>query len=678
MRTQIFINNEELDLMNDIDTEFTFAIDDIADFGSKNTTYSKTINIAGSAQNNKVFGYIFDLANSNFTNESLPNVNYNFNASQVAPCRIFVDGIQIFKGVLRLLEVVITGQAIEYQCNVYGDLGGFMSALGNKRLEDLDFSEYDEDWTVANITASWDNINASGVYYPLIDYGNVTTNNTDFQFKAFKPALYVKEYLNKIVEDSGYTWNFPLLDTALLQRMVVPANKAVIANPSSNAFNATANAATYNTDSYPDFTVTTAGDFTLVGNDYQYGGASSLPATVTLELQGSMLDVFPDPPPDTNVTISLYINGGAAVSQTIPVAYEPQGFSISLTTTHTFATNDTVGAYVSSDATSYSISQGILKVEAGSGVDVPVNYGEPLLINNTIPKGIFQRDFFLSICKMFNLYVYDDQYETNKIHIKPYVDFYDGTFVDWTNKVDRSQPMSIKPMSEINARYYQFKYKEDNDYYNENYRKKYNEGYADRIYDTEFDFVKDTDSTEIIFAPTVLFQGDTTDKVYPAIYKRSNENTKTDPMDFVIRILQAKKKTSVTSWKIQKDGLVTPTDLVTLTSYGYAGHLDDPFTPTNDINFGAPKEVYFDTTTYPTTNLFNAYYSDYMAEITDKDSKLLTCNILLNAVDVLNLNFGKLVMIDNQLFRINKIEGYNSIDYKTSKIELLKVITKVF
>jgi len=678
MRTQIFINNEELDLMNDIDTEFTFAIDDIADFGSKNTTYSKTINIAGSAQNNKVFGYIFDLANSNFTNESLPNVNYNFNASQVAPCRIFVDGIQIFKGVLRLLEVVITGQAIEYQCNVYGDLGGFMSALGNKRLEDLDFSEYDEDWTVANITASWDNINASGVYYPLIDYGNVTTNNTDFQFKAFKPALYVKEYLNKIVEDSGYTWNFPLLDTALLQRMVVPANKAVIANPSSNAFNATANAATYNTDSYPDFTVTTAGDFTLVGNDYQYGGASSLPATVTLELQGSMLDVFPDPPPDTNVTISLYINGGAAVSQTIPVAYEPQGFSISLTTTHTFATNDTVGAYVSSDATSYSISQGILKVEAGSGVDVPVNYGEPLLINNTIPKGIFQRDFFLSICKMFNLYVYDDQYETNKIHIKPYVDFYDGTFVDWTNKVDRSQPMSIKPMSEINARYYQFKYKEDNDYYNENYRKKYNEGYADRIYDTEFDFVKDTDSTEIIFAPTVLFQGHTTDKVYPAIYKRSNENTKTDPMDFVIRILQAKKKTSVTSWKIQKDGLVTPTDLVTLTSYGYAGHLDDPFTPTNDINFGAPKEVYFDTTTYPTTNLFNAYYSDYMAEITDKDSKLLTCNILLNAVDVLNLNFGKLVMIDNQLFRINKIEGYNSIDYKTSKIELLKVITKVF
>ncbi len=675
MRTQIFINNEELDLIKDIDAEFTFAIDDIADFGSKNTSFSKTITIAGSAQNNKVFGFIFDLGNSNFTNDANPNVGYDFNASKVAPCRIFVDGVQIFKGVLRLMEVVITGAAIEYQCSVYGDLGGFISALGNKRLEDLDFSEYDEDWTVANITGSWDNINASGVYYPLIDYGNLTTNNVDFNFKAFKPALYVKEYLKKIQEGSGYTWDFPLLDTNLLKRLVIPSNKAVISNPSSNAFNATADAATYNTDQYPDFTVTTAGDFTLTsGNIYKYNGAASLPATVTLELQGSILDVFPDPPPDTNVTISLQLNGGTISSQTIPIAYEPQGFSVSIVYTHTFATNDTINAYVSSEATQYSISQGILKVEASSGADVPVNYGEPLLINNAIPKGVFQRDFFISICKMFNLYVYDDQYETNKINIKPYIDFYDGSFVDWSNKIDRSKSISIKPMSEINARYYQFKYKQDNDYYNENYRKKYNEGYGDFIYDTEFDFVKDTDSSEVIFAASVLYKYETADKVYPAIYKKSDNNTKTDPMDSVIRILQAKKITGRTSWKI-KDGV---TDLVTLTSYGYAGHLDDPFSPTNDINFGAPKEVYFAATSYPTTNLFNAYYSDYMAEITDKDSKLLTCNILLNAADVLNLDFGKLVMIDNQLFRINKIEGYNSIDYNTSRIELLKVITKVF
>jgi hypothetical protein len=672
MRTQIFINNEELDLIKDIDAEFTFAIDDIADFGSKNTSFSKTITIAGSAQNNKVFGFIFDLGNSNFTNDANPNVGYDFNASKVAPCRIFVDGIQIFKGVLRLMEVVITGAAIEYQCSVYGDLGGFISALGNKRLEDLDFSEYDQDWTVANITGSWDNINASGVYYPLIDYGNLTANNVDFQFKAFKPALYVKEYLKKIQEDSGYTWDFPLLDTNLLKRMVIPANKAVITNPSTNAFIATADEKSYSTENYPDFTVTTAGDFTLVGNVYRYNGTTALPCTIALELSGEITDVYPAPPQD--VTIALRVNSGEVASQTYPIYATPNGFYVYLEYTTTLNQNDTIDAWISTTANTYDIDSGFLKVFGSSGADITVNYGEDLLINNAIPKGVFQRDFFLSICKMFNLYVYDDQYDTNKIKIKPYIDFYDGSFVDWSNKVDRSKPISIKPMSEINARYYQFKYKQDNDYYNENYRKKYNEGYGDLIYDTEFDFVKDTDASEVIFAATVLFQAEDKDKVYPAIYKKSDNNSKTDPMDSVIRILQAKKITGRTSYKIQNGG----TDLATLTSYGYAGHLDDPFSPTNDINFGAPKEVYFETTTYPTTNLFNAYYSDYMAEITDKDSKLLTCNILLNAADVLNLNFGKLVMIDNQLFRINKIEGYNSIDYNTSRIELLKVITKVF
>jgi hypothetical protein len=672
MRTQIFINNEELDLIKDIDAEFTFAIDDIADFGSKNTSFSKTINIAGSAQNNKVFGFIFDLGNSNFTNDANPNVGYDFNASKVAPCRIFVDGIQIFKGVLRLMEVVITGAAIEYQCSVYGDLGGFISALGNKRLEDLDFSEYDQDWTLANITASWDNINASGVYFPLIDYGNVTSNNTDFSFKAFKPALYVKEYLKKIQEDSGYTWDFPLLDTNLLKRMVIPSNKAVISNPSTNAFIATADEKSYSTENYPDFTVTTAGDFTLVGNVYRYNGATALPCTIALELSGEITDVYPAPPQD--VTISLRVNSGEVASQTYPIYATPNGFYVYLEYTTTLNQNDTIDAWVSTTANTYDIDSGFLKVFASSGADITVNYGEDLLINNAIPKGVFQRDFFLSICKMFNLYVYDDQYDTNKIKIKPYIDFYDGSFVDWSNKIDRSKPISIKPMSEINARYYQFKYKQDNDYYNENYRKKYNEGYGDLIYDTEFDFVKDTDSSEVIFAATVLFQAEDKDKVYPAIYKKSDNNTKTDPMDSVIRILQAKKITGRTSYKIQNGG----TDLATLTVYGYAGHLDDPFSPTNDINFGAPKEVYFETTTYPTTNLFNAYYSDYMAEITDKDSKLVSCQILLNAADVLNLDFGKLVMIDNQLYRINKIEGYNSIDYNTSRIELLKVITKVF
>ena len=61
MRTRLVLEGINLDLYEDIDTTFTYAIDDVNDFGSKNTSYSKTISIPGNAVNNKAFGNVFNL-----------------------------------------------------------------------------------------------------------------------------------------------------------------------------------------------------------------------------------------------------------------------------------------------------------------------------------------------------------------------------------------------------------------------------------------------------------------------------------------------------------------------------------------------------------------------------------------------------------------------------------------
>ena len=673
MKTEIFIEGQPLDLMDDLPTEFTYAIDDIQDFGSKNTSFSKTLNIAGSANNNKIFGFVFDLGNANNTNSVQSNIGYNFNATKASQCRIFVDGIQVFKGILRLLEIVRTGEVIEYQCSVFGELGGFITALGNSKLEDLNFSAYDRTWSYANITNSWNTIAGSGIYFPLIDIGGVSTAKVNFEYNAFRPSLYVKEYLEKILASSGYTWNFPLLSTALINRLVVPNNQKQITRLSNIAFYATAQIRNYTSADNVRFTVTTAGSFTANANSdvFTYGSATSFTGAVYLTVAGRINLISPL----SDFTIHLKLNGTPIKSVTYTTPGSGFSFNANLNVANVTINNtNTLEVDMVGNVADVDIQSGIFNLTSSNPIEVKVNYNESIAVNNTIPKGIFQRDFFLSICKMFNLYVYEDQWDSKKIIIKPYIDFYDGSFIDWSNKIDRSKPLSIKPMSEINARYFQFKYKSDNDFYNDNYRKKFNENYADRLYDTEFDFVKETDTTEVIFASSPLYQATGTDKIYPAIYKKSNANAVEDSMDFVVRIMQAKKITGRTSWTITNGG----TSVGSNTVYGYAGHLDDPFTPTNDINFGAPKEIYFTATTYPTTNLFNAYYSDYMAEITDKDSKLLKCEALLNIADIQNLDFSKLIMIDNQLFRLNKIDGYSIIDYKTSKVELLKVITKVF
>ena len=670
--TEIYIEDYRLDLVQDISTEFTYTIDDITDFGSKNTSYSKTISITGTATNNKIFGFIFDLGNANDFDNSLPNVNYNFNASKQANCKIFIDKIQIFKGTLRILEIVIDDKTIEYQCSVFGELGGFITALGNKRLTDLDFSEYDHDYNATNIKASWDTINGSGYFYPLIDYGNVSTDKINFEVEAFRPALFVAEYIEKIFAGTDYTYTLDLLegDQNLFNRLIIPQNQNSFTKTTSDFPVATRTTSfeVLGTALYPFTTVTGSGLVPSSGNRvFTYTGTSTINLQIEYSFSGDSTDGI----------FFILKNGVSVYSEFFSGSFGLAGeFTISMNANDAISFRFTNAASNKSDPP-VNITEGEVSFFSDSIVPVLVNYGDAISIADSIPKGIFQKDFFLSITKMFNLYVYEDTWDEKKIMIKPYINFYPETSenaIDWSNKIDRAKPLSIKPMSELNARYFHYKFKADNDFYNENYSKKYNESYGDMIFDTEFDFSKETESLDIIFAPSVLYQKPGTDKIYPAIYKVSDNNTKENSMDCVIRIMQAKKITGRTSYNLLNNASI----IEALTTYGYGGHLNDPFTPTNDINFGAAHEIQFNGS-LPSTNIFNAYHSSYIAEITSKDSKLLTCSALLDTVDIMNLDFSKFYWIDGILFRLNKVDGFNPMEYKTTKISLLKVIeTKYF
>jgi hypothetical protein len=568
---------------------------------------------------------------------------------------------------------------------VFGELGGFINQLGNKRLEDLDFSAYNHTYSVANISNSWDNAGGSGYYYPLIDYGNVSTGagsggaggygvaKKDFQYTTFRPALYVKEYIDKIFAGTDYTFDCSFFDTPLFKRLIIPNNQTNITALNNTSMSASAinRNMLLTSDPYVQYTLTTAGSFTIDGTNtlFTYTGAT-LTTNIQITLTG-FVNIFTAPQP--NYTVILRKNGvqigsqdfDASVTRMFNCDFTVQGV--------TFNSGDTMQVEILGTFIELEIFNGNVGVTTSTPTQVQINLGETIKVSETIPKGIFQRDFFLSIVKMFNLYVYENKFNDKELVISPYVTFYpekSGNAEDWTNKIDRAKPLSIKPMSEINARYYNYKFKQDNDFYNENYRKKYTEGYGDFIYDTEFDFVKETDVLEVIFASSVLYQATGQDKVFPAIYKKSNTNSAEDRMDSIIRIMQTKKITSVTSWDIMN----TSTVLGSFTSYGYAGHLNDPINSTSDINFGAPKEIQFAPANFTEFNVFNDYHSPYLAEITNKDSKLLTCFGLLDIVDIFNLDFSKYVWIDGVLFRLNKVENFNPMEYNTTKLSFLKVI----
>ncbi len=735
IRTEIFVENTRLDLSQDISTEFTYNIDDIQDFASRNTSFSKTIVLPGNAVNNQVFGHIFEFGSSNFYDPAMPNVGYNFNAAKSAACVIYVDKIQIFKGVLRLLEIVIDNGTIEYECAVFGELGGFVSALGNARIEDLDFSAYDHAWTINNITGSWDQggsantgVQGSGYYYPLIDYGKVSYNDKhDWDVRAFRPAMYVKEYMDKIITDAGYTYEAPFFNTGVFRRLIIPQNaKQLIKNTTElvhakrddnytciNIMNEDTDKVQFDNINISNFTQTNFNTFTYTGtNQTSVNLDWSIYGYLSLTVSSNT-----NAPVTSLVRLRLYKNNTYIAEDsfqyTFDAPFSPTTFNFPFlwasTSQQIINQNDQfyVEVYYNMAATNVNVQSGTVDIYSLSYFKVnslttqvsEVNYGDTVSINANLPKGVFQRDFFASIIKMFNLYVVEDVNKKNHLVIKPYIDFYDAglslleindfndllkvdeidfllladsslQYLDWTYKVDRAKPIRLKPMSELNGRYFEYKYKPDADYYNDQYQKKYSQGYADRIEDTGYEFAKDKQTAEIIFAATPLVGYAGEDKVVSTIFKL-NDNVE-DQTEHVIRILQAKKITNVSSYDVKNTSATT---ITSLTSYGYAGHLDDPDAPAADINFGSPKELYFTLATdYPSANLYNGYWSDYIAEITDKDSKVMSCNVLLKETDIYSLDFAKLIYIDNTLWRLNKVDNYNPMNYDTTKCEFLKVI----
>jgi hypothetical protein len=685
IRTEIYIEDEVIDLLQDISTDFTYAIDDVRDFGSRNTSFSRTISIPATAKNNKILGFAFEIGMSNNHNTDLANVNTNFTPSQAAKCEVYVDKIQIFKGVIRMLEIVINNNVIQYQCAVFGELGGFITELGNKRLEDLDFSEHNHTYNVTEIEDSWDVINGSGYYYPLIDYGDVSSNKDDFSVSTLRPALYVKEYIDKIFEGTTYTLDCAFFDTTFFKSLIIPNNSQGIrgANDRFILGTKTISQILLNSNTPTARNADLPFDTTTLLNFTENAGKSIFTytdGTKTIRTIASIAGTY-QTDAASSITATLYIGGVSvqAFTQNTSSANNPFSFSFDYTGNilNTNQVRIEISVPVTANTYIVTISSASINLSQITSQITDVAYNGVISINENLPKGVFQKDFFLSVCKMFNLYVYQDNLNDKQINVAPYINFYSSAVtnsLDWSQKIDLGSSMSIKPMSQLNARYYAYKYTPDSDYYNDNYLKKYGQSYGDNLYDSEFDYVKDTATTQIIFAPSVLRLHTGQDKYHSEIYKLSNNNTNEDPMDSVIRILIAKKITGVSSWHIKSGSNGTGSNLATLTSYGYAGHLDDPNTPTIDINFGVPKELQFPATTYPTDNLFNTYHLPYILEITDIESKLLSCKMYLNTLDIYNLDFSKYIWINGVLFRLNKVDGYNPMVYQTTQVNLLKVI----
>ena len=326
-------------------------------------------------------------------------------------------------------------------------------------------------------------------------------------------------------------------------------------------------------------------------------------------------------------------------------------------------------------SSNYYTGTATVKLISGTYFNQVVNNGyvegNTIEMNNTIPKNIKQKDFFMSIVKMFNLYVQTDTQNDKNVFIEPREDFYNTTTQDWSQKLDVSKPLEFLPMGALDSKDYLFTYKQDKDYYNELYNDTWNEIYGQEKDGITNDFVKNTYKTEVIFSPTPSKGIIDNDRIIPSIIK-TDDSGQAQRTESNIRILQwGGMKATASLWNHRDNAGDT-----VKTTYPYAGAWDDPFTPTISINFGLPFEIYYDDTystiTITDNNLYNKYWSKFIAEITDVNSKVVKGWFYLKPSDIRNLSFREQYYFDGAYFRLNKIENYNP-DSPVTKCEFLKL-----
>lgn len=737
MVTEIFVENNRIDISADISALLTFALDDVKDFSSRQTTFSKTIVLPGTANNNRLFGHIFQFGSNNDYDAAQTNIGYNFNAAKSAACIIFQNNLQTFQGSLRMLTITVDGGKIEYEVAMFGNLSQLNVALSpnsinnadgtttNKSgyLENLDFSSHDHALTTANIIASWSATPGAGYYYPLIDYGNYSTaaiqaahssagfkQKRDWCIGTFRPALYVKEYLDKMFAAAGFTYQCDLFNSTRFKKLIIPHNQKTLQKVSNTVTHAEvttpysvigsgvgkySSKVTFDSFSGTDFTIDAFNQIVT------YTGTSAATLNIQFDVHsGSHYS-------QGSIAVRLYKNSTAillpSASASIPPSASPTALYVSVgVTNYTVNTGDAFyvsfdrGIPNSGETFDVTISSASFSFISNKKQQVNVNYGDTVAVNDAIPKNIKQIDFLVSIVKLFNLYVYEDKFNPRLIHIKPFADNTDGAeyipgfylpdssnTLDWTYKLNHNKPVTIKPMSELTANVYNFKMADDSDYYNDLYKKRYNQNYGDYIFNSQFEFSTDSQECQVIFAGTPLVGYQDEAKVYSTIFKRTGDNDSPveEQTDSVIRILQTSLVSVAGSpWSIfNTDGSVKLAGGANITTYGYAGHINSPDVPASDLNFGALNELFFALATGALNNTqFNIYWSGYMAEITDKNSKLVTASFCLTPADIYNLDFSKYIQLNGALFRLNKITDYNASTPGDCQVELIRVLNTTY
>lgn len=531
MNVQLYAYDEdglrwEVDLYESEPILLNMSIEDVTDPTQVNSTFSKSFRIPATQRNSQIFKWWYEVN------------TIDFDVAQKVTAEIHVDGLLFKKGHVRIESAYMNGQAdsIDLELVFYGETKDFATLLGNTFVHELDMSDETRPLTtVTDIEDTW--FGDQNVRFILADRGNdynddgsIVTGQASVAFEElpglnypnsfhrvahpmhitqFTPMVSVKYLIDKMFELTGYKYTAdsvfneewfkqlyvdgnleaaatidkylqdgnveytkPGIQSFLNLEQWVPVSFPVRVNDEGPFFDGT-----YYTQQY------TEGIDIDVALDYQVAGLFGSVVNIQIELManGVAIDTFSDTGPTS-------ISGTAVLHYDATATALPAGAKI------------WVRAKINSTLffQGGSVRNGNFKVSNTS-----------VLLN---PSQLFKKDLkcidvIKTLINRLRLVMEPVPFVENTFKVKPWYQYIGlGHKYDWTDKLDESKDVVLKPLFYDQVATINFTDSQGTDAINIFFQDTYKKVYGSLIYNSNNDLLIGEKKIESYLIPTPVDQ----------------------------------------------------------------------------------------------------------------------------------------------------------------------------
>lgn len=219
--TQIYLKDYGyLDVQQNIPLPLNYSLAEVKDISKRNSSYSKTILLPGTKNNNEKLGMIFDV-----------NIRFGdctFKINKKVEAVIFENGQPVLSGWFKLINInkispsdISYDENIVYECVVFSNQTGIYDRIKDLDIADIDLSAYNHILSLSAITASTQN-----TYEDVYKYIWHYTSDDKYKVGDFRPSIFIKPIFDKIFLDAGfsYDWNNTSSSFQKFSKLLLPSN----------------------------------------------------------------------------------------------------------------------------------------------------------------------------------------------------------------------------------------------------------------------------------------------------------------------------------------------------------------------------------------------------------------------------------------------------------------------